>query len=42
MLSNAFSSPDDLARRALAARSVARPDAAQRLADVVEDLARAA
>jgi UDP-N-acetylglucosamine--N-acetylmuramyl-(pentapeptide) pyrophosphoryl-undecaprenol N-acetylglucosamine transferase len=42
MLSAAFSSPEDLAHRAAAARSVARPDAAQRLADVVEDLARAA
>jgi UDP-N-acetylglucosamine--N-acetylmuramyl-(pentapeptide) pyrophosphoryl-undecaprenol N-acetylglucosamine transferase len=42
LLTMAFSAPDDLARRAMAARTVARPDAAQRLADVVEDLARAA
>jgi UDP-N-acetylglucosamine--N-acetylmuramyl-(pentapeptide) pyrophosphoryl-undecaprenol N-acetylglucosamine transferase len=42
MLAAAFSAPDDLARRAVAARTVARPDAAERLADVVEDLARAA
>ena len=42
MLEDAFRAPDELARRAKAARSVARPDAAQRLADVVENLARAA
>ncbi|MBS0273841.1 MAG: undecaprenyldiphospho-muramoylpentapeptide beta-N-acetylglucosaminyltransferase [Proteobacteria bacterium] len=42
MLQNAFSAPDDLAKRAAAAHAQAKPDAAQRLADVVEKLARAA
>lgn len=42
MLRAAFSAPDDLAKRAAAAHSQAKPDAAQRLADVVDRLARAA
>ena len=42
MLNAAFSAPDDLARRAAAAHALAKPDAASRLADVVEKLARAA
>jgi UDP-N-acetylglucosamine--N-acetylmuramyl-(pentapeptide) pyrophosphoryl-undecaprenol N-acetylglucosamine transferase len=42
MLQNAFAAPDDLAKRAAAAHSQAKPDAAQRLADVVEKLARVA
>jgi len=42
MLTNALSDPSDLARRARAAHTLAKPDAAQRLADVVENLARAA
>ena len=32
--------PDELARRAAAARSLAKPGAASRLADVVEQIAR--
>lgn len=42
MLKAAFAAPDDLAKRAAAAHSQAKPDAAQRLADVVDKLARAA
>lgn len=42
MLQSAFAAPDDLAARAAAAHAQAKPDAAQRLADVVEKLARAA
>jgi UDP-N-acetylglucosamine--N-acetylmuramyl-(pentapeptide) pyrophosphoryl-undecaprenol N-acetylglucosamine transferase len=42
MLEDAFAAPDDLSRRADAARSVARADATKRFADVVEELARAA
>jgi UDP-N-acetylglucosamine--N-acetylmuramyl-(pentapeptide) pyrophosphoryl-undecaprenol N-acetylglucosamine transferase len=42
MLTKILSDPADLARRARAAHTLARPDAAQRLADVVENLARAA
>jgi UDP-N-acetylglucosamine--N-acetylmuramyl-(pentapeptide) pyrophosphoryl-undecaprenol N-acetylglucosamine transferase len=42
MLDAAFADPTDLARRAAAARTLAKPDAARRLADVVENLARAA
>jgi UDP-N-acetylglucosamine--N-acetylmuramyl-(pentapeptide) pyrophosphoryl-undecaprenol N-acetylglucosamine transferase len=42
MLQSAFAAPDDLAKRAAAAHSQAKPDAAQRLADVVERLARVA
>jgi UDP-N-acetylglucosamine--N-acetylmuramyl-(pentapeptide) pyrophosphoryl-undecaprenol N-acetylglucosamine transferase len=42
MLVAALSDPGDLSRRAMAARTLAKPDAAQRLADVVEKLARAA
>ncbi len=38
MLEQAFALPEDLAKRAAAARSLARPDAAARLADVVEGL----
>lgn len=36
MLQTVFSSPDDLARRAAAAHALAKPDAAQRLADLVD------
>jgi UDP-N-acetylglucosamine--N-acetylmuramyl-(pentapeptide) pyrophosphoryl-undecaprenol N-acetylglucosamine transferase len=42
MLQAAFAQPDDLAKRAAAAHAQAKPDAAQRLADVVDKLARAA
>jgi UDP-N-acetylglucosamine--N-acetylmuramyl-(pentapeptide) pyrophosphoryl-undecaprenol N-acetylglucosamine transferase len=42
MLQSAFAAPDDLAKRAAAAHALAKPDAAQRLADVVEKLARVA
>jgi UDP-N-acetylglucosamine--N-acetylmuramyl-(pentapeptide) pyrophosphoryl-undecaprenol N-acetylglucosamine transferase len=42
LLTEAFSNPDDLARRAIAAHKLAKPDAAVRLADLVENLARAA
>jgi UDP-N-acetylglucosamine--N-acetylmuramyl-(pentapeptide) pyrophosphoryl-undecaprenol N-acetylglucosamine transferase len=42
MLKTAFAAPDDLAKRAAAAHSQAKPDAAQRLADLVDRLARAA
>jgi UDP-N-acetylglucosamine--N-acetylmuramyl-(pentapeptide) pyrophosphoryl-undecaprenol N-acetylglucosamine transferase len=42
MLTSAFSAPADLAKRAAAAHALAKPDAASRLADVVEKLARAA
>ena len=42
MLQTAFASPDDLAKRAAAAHAQAKPDAAQRLADIVDRLARAA
>jgi UDP-N-acetylglucosamine--N-acetylmuramyl-(pentapeptide) pyrophosphoryl-undecaprenol N-acetylglucosamine transferase len=42
MLSDAFASPADLAKRAAAAHSLARPDATQRFADIVEKLAGAA
>jgi UDP-N-acetylglucosamine--N-acetylmuramyl-(pentapeptide) pyrophosphoryl-undecaprenol N-acetylglucosamine transferase len=42
MLTAAFSAPADLAKRAAAAHALAKPDAASRLADVVEKLARAA
>ena len=42
MLQSAFAAPEDLAKRAAAAHAQAKPDAAQRLADVVEKLARAA
>lgn len=42
MLGEALSRPDDLARRAAAARKLAKPDAAGRLADLVETIARAA
>ena len=41
-LSRALLDPADLAKRAEAARTLAKPDAAQRLADVVETLARVA
>jgi UDP-N-acetylglucosamine--N-acetylmuramyl-(pentapeptide) pyrophosphoryl-undecaprenol N-acetylglucosamine transferase len=36
LLRSAFASPDDLAKRAEAARALAKPDAAIRLADLVE------
>ena len=39
MLSAVLSDPDDLAQRAIAARKLAKPDAAQRLADLVEQIA---
>ena len=42
MLIQIFSNPEDLARRAEAAHQHAKPDAARRFADLVEDLARAA
>jgi UDP-N-acetylglucosamine--N-acetylmuramyl-(pentapeptide) pyrophosphoryl-undecaprenol N-acetylglucosamine transferase len=42
MLEQAFAVPEDLVKRADAARGLARPDAAQRLADVVENLEKAA
>ncbi|MBV9331945.1 MAG: undecaprenyldiphospho-muramoylpentapeptide beta-N-acetylglucosaminyltransferase [Alphaproteobacteria bacterium] len=42
MLAEAFSDPADLSRRAALARQHAKPDAANRLADVVEKLALAA
>jgi len=42
MLEQAFAVPEDLAKRAAAARSLARPDAAARLADVVNTLEKAA
>ncbi|HVZ90649.1 MAG TPA: undecaprenyldiphospho-muramoylpentapeptide beta-N-acetylglucosaminyltransferase [Rhizomicrobium sp.] len=42
MIKLAFSDPDDLARRAANARSLARIDAVARLADLAEELARAA
>ncbi len=37
-----FSLPDDLAKRAAAARALAKPDAAARLADVIDGLQEAA
>jgi UDP-N-acetylglucosamine--N-acetylmuramyl-(pentapeptide) pyrophosphoryl-undecaprenol N-acetylglucosamine transferase len=40
VLSGLLADPEGLARRAAAARSVAKPDAADRLADVVERVAR--
>ncbi|HEY1708813.1 MAG TPA: undecaprenyldiphospho-muramoylpentapeptide beta-N-acetylglucosaminyltransferase [Rhizomicrobium sp.] len=42
MLAGAFNAPEDLARRAEAARKIGKPDATQRFADVVEKLAEAA
>jgi UDP-N-acetylglucosamine--N-acetylmuramyl-(pentapeptide) pyrophosphoryl-undecaprenol N-acetylglucosamine transferase len=42
MLEQAFALPEDLAKRAAAARTLARPDATQRLADVIENLEKAA
>lgn len=39
MLTQAFNAPDDLAQRAANARKLAKPDAAARLADLVEKLA---
>ncbi|MEI9887550.1 MAG: undecaprenyldiphospho-muramoylpentapeptide beta-N-acetylglucosaminyltransferase [Rhizomicrobium sp.] len=41
-LTDAFSAPADLARRAAAARSIARADGTQRFADAVERIARPA
>jgi len=42
MLTAAFSAPADLARRAAAARAIARSDGTERFADAVEQIARAA
>jgi len=42
MLEQAFAVPEDLAKRAAAARTLARPDATQRLADVIDSLEVAA
>jgi len=42
MVSEALSSPDDLAKRAAAARKIAKPDGTARVADAVQSLARAA
>ncbi|HEY2885704.1 MAG TPA: undecaprenyldiphospho-muramoylpentapeptide beta-N-acetylglucosaminyltransferase [Rhizomicrobium sp.] len=42
MLADAFSSPNSLARRAQAARSIAKADGTARVADAVQSLARAA
>lgn len=42
MLEQAFSLPDDLVKRAAAARALAKPDAAARLADVIDGLQVAA
>jgi UDP-N-acetylglucosamine--N-acetylmuramyl-(pentapeptide) pyrophosphoryl-undecaprenol N-acetylglucosamine transferase len=42
MIKLAFSNPDDLARRAANAHALARLDAVSRLADIAENLARAA
>jgi UDP-N-acetylglucosamine:LPS N-acetylglucosamine transferase len=40
MLAGIFSAPADLARRAAAAHALAVPDAAQKLADMVENLSQ--
>jgi UDP-N-acetylglucosamine--N-acetylmuramyl-(pentapeptide) pyrophosphoryl-undecaprenol N-acetylglucosamine transferase len=40
LLDNIFADPAELARRAAAALSLGKPDAASRLADVVDDIAR--
>ena len=42
LLAEAFASSEDLAKRAAAARTIGRPDATQRFADIVEKLAEAA
>jgi UDP-N-acetylglucosamine--N-acetylmuramyl-(pentapeptide) pyrophosphoryl-undecaprenol N-acetylglucosamine transferase len=42
MLNAAFTTPGDLAKRAEAARSIGKPDATQKFADLVEKLAEAA
>jgi UDP-N-acetylglucosamine--N-acetylmuramyl-(pentapeptide) pyrophosphoryl-undecaprenol N-acetylglucosamine transferase len=42
MLNTAFTTPGDLAKRAEAARSIGKPDATQKFADLVEKLAEAA
>jgi UDP-N-acetylglucosamine--N-acetylmuramyl-(pentapeptide) pyrophosphoryl-undecaprenol N-acetylglucosamine transferase len=42
MLTTACASPDDLAKRAAAARSIAKPDGTTRVADAIQALARAA
>lgn len=42
LLSEAFASPSELARRAAAARSIAKADGTARVADAVQSLARAA
>jgi UDP-N-acetylglucosamine--N-acetylmuramyl-(pentapeptide) pyrophosphoryl-undecaprenol N-acetylglucosamine transferase len=41
MLQSAFAAPVDLARRAAAAHALAKPDASQRLADLVDRIGRA-
>jgi UDP-N-acetylglucosamine--N-acetylmuramyl-(pentapeptide) pyrophosphoryl-undecaprenol N-acetylglucosamine transferase len=41
MLRGAFASPDDLAKRAAAAHALGKPDAATRLADLVDRIGRA-
>jgi UDP-N-acetylglucosamine--N-acetylmuramyl-(pentapeptide) pyrophosphoryl-undecaprenol N-acetylglucosamine transferase len=41
LLQSAFASPDDLAKRAAAAHAAAKPDAALRLADLVDRIGRA-
>jgi len=42
MLTTAFSAQGDLAKRAAAARTIARPDSTARVADAIQSLARAA
>lgn len=42
MLTTAFSTPGDLAKRAAAARTIAKPDGTSRVADAIQSLARAA
>jgi UDP-N-acetylglucosamine--N-acetylmuramyl-(pentapeptide) pyrophosphoryl-undecaprenol N-acetylglucosamine transferase len=42
MLSDAFSSPDDLAKRAAAALTIAKPDGTAKVADAIQSLAGAA
>jgi UDP-N-acetylglucosamine--N-acetylmuramyl-(pentapeptide) pyrophosphoryl-undecaprenol N-acetylglucosamine transferase len=42
LLADIFSKPDDLAKRAEAAASLGKPDAAQRLADLVDEIGGAA
>jgi UDP-N-acetylglucosamine--N-acetylmuramyl-(pentapeptide) pyrophosphoryl-undecaprenol N-acetylglucosamine transferase len=42
MLTEAFAAPDDLARRAAAARTIAKTDGTERFADAIERIARTA